>query len=95
MSLRAFILKTRLRLKGFIVWSSWSGFAVNTDWPDPKYKEQIETISKMFDKYLPKNWCALGPKLATGGVLVMYAWPKKDPNLQRVLNGEEPAEECD
>src|SRR3989338_8552890 len=70
-------------LRGFCVWDSWSGFGVTTDWPEKGWEEGVKKINRLFERYLPKDWVVDGPCFASGGVLVMYAWPKDDPHVQK------------
>lgn len=84
-------------LRNFLTWVSWSGFGVTTKWPKHGWEEEIRQIDRIFKRYLPKDWIGVGPFFATGGVLVMYAWPKDDPNIKGILEGDndDPALELD
>lgn len=91
--------KNRLRLfwlrfwhlRGFSIWSSWSGFGVTTNWPNKDWEKEVEKINLLFRRYLPNDWVTDGPCFAAGGAMVMYAWPKDDPYVkQRFANQDAP-----
>ncbi|MDO8583982.1 MAG: hypothetical protein Q7R83_02265 [bacterium] len=83
--MRTFLIRLRLRFAGFSTWPSWTGFGVTLDWPQKDPKPQEKEIKALLARLLPKDWVVEGPKGAAGGALVIYAWPKNDPDLQREM----------
>ena len=81
------VLLRRFHLRRFLTWDSWSGFGVSMNWPDGNWEEQLRELKQIFQCYLPKDWITQGPCFAAGGVLVMYAWPRSDPNVKEIAAG--------
>ena len=71
------------RLRSFTTWPSWTGFGVSTNWPNEDWENQVRKINNFFSTYLSEDWVTEGPCFAAGGAVVMYAWPKADPNVQK------------
>ena len=34
-------------LRNFLTWDSWSGFGVNTNWPDTDWEKDVKTIKSL------------------------------------------------
>ncbi len=73
----------RLRREGFKTWDSWSGFGVTIKWPSQGWEKEVGKVYYLFSRYLPHDWIIYGPSWAAGGVVVMCAWPKNDPRVQK------------
>lgn len=72
-------------LRHFPTWGSWSGFGVSTSWPIDGWEDELRKINQILQHYLPKDWIIEGPCFAASGGLVMYAWPKNDPNVKEMI----------
>jgi hypothetical protein len=85
-------IKKLLDSLGLLTWPSWTGFGVTTSWPDAKCKREVKIIELILTFLPEKDWAFVGPTLAAGGAMVVYAWPKSDPNYQTKY-GKEPGAE--
>ena len=76
-------------LRNFLTWDSWSGFGVNTNWPDTDWEKDVKTIKRIFECHLPKDWMVYGPCCTVDGAFVMYAWPKDDLNAREMFANQD------